>query len=194
MNDISQLWQTVEEWYTRFGAAHLLNSGASESEIQVAEKELGFRLPADLRESFARHNGSAPFGWPYGQLLSLAQMLEKHEALAEELSDPDDDDVEYSEAEREELARLAEDVLLPIEEGSNGTSLLELRVVDGVGEAADEHCVTMTGLLEDIIDTLGLGNHVYVQQGDFAGLLRLEQVRALREGVALEDVLKMEAD
>lgn len=192
MFTVSELWQRIEDWYTRFGAAHLLNTGASEAEILAAEKELGFRLPADLRESFARHNGSAPHGWPYGQLLSLVQMLEKYKELAAEFNNPDDDDVEYTEAERAELARLAEDILLPVETASDGTTLLEISVVNGVGQSADESCTTMTGILEDMTDTLGLGNHLYVQHGEFQGLLWLGQAKALKEGVALQDVLKME--
>lgn len=78
--DIASIWQRIAAWYdahTPEGTLTLVE-GAGEDEINAFEEEFGFRLPDDLRTSFAVHNGSGDsFFLHLGELLSLKKVLEQ---------------------------------------------------------------------------------------------------------------------
>lgn len=59
---INGLWRRLENWlceHTPVFCRWPLALGASEREIQAFEKTIGAKLPADVRASYLRHNGSA---------------------------------------------------------------------------------------------------------------------------------------
>src|SRR5258706_9364748 len=59
------IWRRIDAWLARKAPELLaeLQSGASEQEIQEAEKSLGIEFPADFRASLKIHNG---LRHPYG--------------------------------------------------------------------------------------------------------------------------------
>ena len=72
MTTIAELWQAIENQYAAQGALHLLKPGASAQALDALEAQIGQPLPADLRESLLRHDGSTDSGWVHGELLSVA--------------------------------------------------------------------------------------------------------------------------
>lgn len=72
--DMAAVWGRIASWHevnTPAGTLRLA-PGASEEDITAFEREVGFRLPDDLRASFALHNGSeGTFLLWHGELLSL---------------------------------------------------------------------------------------------------------------------------
>lgn len=76
--DIAAVWKRIAAWYetnTPPGTL-VLSPGASEDALTAFEREIGFRLPDDLRASFALHNGSQEtFLLFHGELLSLERIL-----------------------------------------------------------------------------------------------------------------------
>ena len=75
MTTIAELWQAIENQYAAQGALHLLKPGASAQALDALEAQIGQPLPADLRESLLRHDGSTDSGWVHGELLSVAGMV-----------------------------------------------------------------------------------------------------------------------
>lgn len=75
MSYINTIWQAIETWYDKQGAAEVLWPGATEADIARLESELGVQISEDLRVSLLRHNGSADDAWPEGELLSVDQIL-----------------------------------------------------------------------------------------------------------------------
>lgn len=76
--NIASAWRRIAAWHKAYTPAGTLtlSPGASEEEITAFEREVGFRLPDDLRASFALHNGSEDtFLLWHGELLSLEQIL-----------------------------------------------------------------------------------------------------------------------
>lgn len=82
MSDIEQSWR-------RIAASHKANvpeeilvlaEGAGEDQILAFESEVGFRLPEDLRVSFAVHNGASNEGFllHHGELLSLEKIAAQY--------------------------------------------------------------------------------------------------------------------
>lgn len=77
-----RLWERIENWY-KTNAPELLdvlNSGASEQEIALAEQKLGVSFPDDFRESLKIHNGQDPDAprFLYGyELLSLSRIVDE---------------------------------------------------------------------------------------------------------------------
>jgi cell wall assembly regulator SMI1 len=80
---IDTTWERIESWLTlNWTADAELPAGVGERALKKAEADMGLRLPADLRESYFRHDGSGrfnlfPFGsWHYSYpLLPVAGML-----------------------------------------------------------------------------------------------------------------------
>jgi cell wall assembly regulator SMI1 len=59
---INGLWRRFENWqseHTPVFCRWPLAPGASERDVQAFERTIGARLPADVRQSYLRHNGSA---------------------------------------------------------------------------------------------------------------------------------------
>ncbi|RYX80736.1 glucan biosynthesis protein [bacterium] len=83
METIVSAWKRIAAWYdanTPEGTL-VLAPGASEEEIVHLENTIGFRLPDDLRASFAVHNGvtNEAFLLYHGELLSLKGVLQEHQ-------------------------------------------------------------------------------------------------------------------
>jgi internalin A len=58
VDSVTTLWTRIRTWLeTRVPKACLASPAASESQIRKAEKDLGHRLPDDLREFYKIHNG-----------------------------------------------------------------------------------------------------------------------------------------
>jgi cell wall assembly regulator SMI1 len=76
MSSIAQSWQRIGAWYAQNTPKDtlVLADGASEAEIAELEAALGQRLPDDVRESLALHNGAANEAYLlyFGELLSTA--------------------------------------------------------------------------------------------------------------------------
>ena len=76
---MQELWERIERWLaTNAPELHAaLQPGASEAEINDAEAALGISFPADVRASFAIHDGQdtdASWVWEDRELLSLADI------------------------------------------------------------------------------------------------------------------------
>ena len=59
---INGLWQRLENWLCEYAPVFCrwpLAPGASKRDLQAFERAIGAKLPADVRESYLRHNGSA---------------------------------------------------------------------------------------------------------------------------------------
>ena len=82
MNNIESNWQRIAAWYDANtpGGTFVLADGATEQQLADFEKEIGFEIPPDLRESFALHNGTVGDGYllHWGELLTLERVLYWH--------------------------------------------------------------------------------------------------------------------
>jgi cell wall assembly regulator SMI1 len=79
MDALSDSWKRIADWHAAQGAtAFALNPGASEPQIVAAERAIGRRFPADVRASWALHDGG---GWltQHGELLPLRGIVEQWE-------------------------------------------------------------------------------------------------------------------
>lgn len=78
---VRRAWTRLEDWCREHqsGLLRLLRPGASMAEIKAVETAIGHRLPVDVRESLAIHNGceSLILG---DDLLSTAEMIEEWQA------------------------------------------------------------------------------------------------------------------
>ena len=87
MSSIAQSWQRIGAWYAQNTPKDtlVLADGASEAEIAELENALGQRLPDDVRESLALHNGAANEAYLlyFGELLSTQRMLEVWQMYAD---------------------------------------------------------------------------------------------------------------
>lgn len=75
---VAESWQRIKAWYAENSLELTtdLGSGASETEIEVFEREIGAKLPDDFKESVRIHNGGDWWvPWRYGDLLSLEKIL-----------------------------------------------------------------------------------------------------------------------
>jgi cell wall assembly regulator SMI1 len=80
--NIASVWARIEAWHLENTPRGTLSfaAGAGEEEIRAFEREVGFRLPEDLRASFALHNGSEDtFLLDHGPLLPLAEVLRQRD-------------------------------------------------------------------------------------------------------------------
>ncbi len=87
MSSIAQSWQRISAWYAQNTPKDtlVLADGASEAEMVELEAALGQRLPDDVRESLALHNGAANEAYLlyFGELLSTQRMLEVWQMYAD---------------------------------------------------------------------------------------------------------------
>ena len=80
---MKDVWDRIEAWGKKSKAGSLkLRDGAKEKDIAAAEKKLGFKLPADYRESLLLHDGQETepdFPWMPGcsPLQPLHAILER---------------------------------------------------------------------------------------------------------------------
>ncbi|GGA68973.1 hypothetical protein GCM10011490_19370 [Pseudoclavibacter endophyticus] len=74
-DELDAAWREIEEWYAEHDAAHLLSAGASEADVGKVEAQLDVVLPALLRASLLRHNGTRRDGWARGTLLSCGSIV-----------------------------------------------------------------------------------------------------------------------
>lgn len=102
---IPALWERIETWLDTYGELRQLRPPATETQIAAAEAELGFSLPAELRESLLRHDGVMPDAWPDWSAMRLAHMVRGAK--------------EYAEEEFEDAAHL-----LPVADGGDGSYLV----------------------------------------------------------------------
>jgi cell wall assembly regulator SMI1 len=84
--DVAAIWRRIEDWLTRNAADIVadLNPPASREAVSDAEQRLGWTLPADVRASFAIHDGqgaAAPWGFPGWRMLPLALAVARFEDL-----------------------------------------------------------------------------------------------------------------
>lgn len=54
---VRKAWSRIEAWLSDFAGELTLPGPASEEAIAATEEKIGFKLPADLRESYAIHDG-----------------------------------------------------------------------------------------------------------------------------------------
>jgi uncharacterized protein (TIGR02996 family) len=87
-------WKRLETWCQRHcpGLVSVLNPGATAEEIDTIERAIGQTLPADVRESFAIHNGASRFLFGDEMLTAVDVVHRWHnwreaENLNEELQD-----------------------------------------------------------------------------------------------------------
>ena len=71
MTAIADRWTRIEALFERHGLADQLNPGADPEAVDQLEQDLGVELPAELRESLLRHDGSGDGSWPGGMLLGV---------------------------------------------------------------------------------------------------------------------------
>jgi hypothetical protein len=74
---VEQLWNRIEAWFeANVPPGHFeLFPGATEDQLDAAEKILGLSLPDDLRESYRIHNGMADGSFYHNQhLLALNEI------------------------------------------------------------------------------------------------------------------------
>lgn len=72
---VDAAWDRIEAWYLDRGAGHLLRPGATDEDLLKVEARLRRPLPASLRASLQRHNGSRTEGWARGTLLSCGAVV-----------------------------------------------------------------------------------------------------------------------
>lgn len=74
--DLSEVWRRIVGWHEAHVGPEFfrLASGAMEQAIAALEDRLGLPLPADVRASYALHDGAEDEGWllHFGEFLSLA--------------------------------------------------------------------------------------------------------------------------
>lgn len=92
-------WTRIERWLEAHAPEPrgILNPGASEEEIAALEREVGLRLPDDVRESLRIHDGQAPDAPGLinaCELLSTARIAGEWRAWKELLDGGDFDDAE----------------------------------------------------------------------------------------------------
>lgn len=83
MQEVIRAWERIEALIP----ASVLRPGASEAEIQVAEAALGIDLPAQVRVSYLRHDGSHGEFVRNFLLYSLDQMVPAYRKLVDEGAD-----------------------------------------------------------------------------------------------------------
>lgn len=79
--ELDELWTRIEVAHADASGLGPLRPGADASDIRWAEQSIGVTFPAALRASLLRHDGSEPGGWPGGQLLPVARIVEEHRSL-----------------------------------------------------------------------------------------------------------------
>lgn len=79
-------WEAIEGWLAK-NAPHLLAKlpgGADDAALARVEAELGLTLPAAMKESWRRHDGTGGVGlFDHDPLLSLAELVERWRTLTE---------------------------------------------------------------------------------------------------------------
>ena len=97
---INEIWDEIEAWYDENVAdAEPLNDGASDDEIADVEAQLGVELPAEVKESLQRHNGSAFGGWATGTLLECATIVADSQSWRQIVAKDGGADTENEDAE-----------------------------------------------------------------------------------------------
>jgi cell wall assembly regulator SMI1 len=91
LNSIRASWEKISFWYASNApkGALTLSPGASEDEIQLLERLLGVNLPADIRESYAIHDGNRylqSFFPDGGALQSIDRIAQAWLVLADRVS------------------------------------------------------------------------------------------------------------
>ena len=98
---VDEAWDRIEAWLkTNAPKWKPLRRGATDAQLAKAEKDLGLKLPADVKASYRRHNGTDDHGFfpdPAGAdvnwyLLALSAMVGEAGEWAELLDDGDFDD------------------------------------------------------------------------------------------------------
>lgn len=72
---VAAVWDDIERWYDAQGAARVLQPPATQEQIAAVESTLGVELPAQVKASLRRHDGTPDGGWPKGRLLSCDGIL-----------------------------------------------------------------------------------------------------------------------
>jgi cell wall assembly regulator SMI1 len=88
---MEDIWRLIEAWIAVHAPAirFELLPGASDDDVQSAEKSLGVKLPDDVRSSYLLHNGQSDIGTPLlGEwlLLSLEYVVSQWESLTQILT------------------------------------------------------------------------------------------------------------
>lgn len=79
--ELTTIWAAIESWpiTPSLKGGSIFNAGASLTEIQEFEKNIGVNLPQDIIDSYLRHDGMPPENGYYcfweGNFLSLQQSL-----------------------------------------------------------------------------------------------------------------------
>lgn len=96
MSSVQDSWRRIEDWLAHNAPTdtQFLAAGASESQIEEAEKVLGARLPNDFCQSYLLHNGAPFYGslrvFEYGEFLSWERMIHDW-SIWKELWDDDEE-------------------------------------------------------------------------------------------------------
>lgn len=83
---VTAAWETIETWLARNAPELLakLPAGADDAALAAAEARLGVTLPATMKESWRRHDGTGGVGlFDHDPLLSLEKLVEQWKTLTE---------------------------------------------------------------------------------------------------------------
>ena len=187
MSEIADLWQSIENWYADQGAAHLLRPGARVEEVDALEALMGLPLPAELRESLLRHDGSSDSGWVHGDLLSIDGMKRERAIWMGLLQEGTFDELADFNAENPAVqAGHWHPGWLPLDADGGGNGAFvdlslgyagQVRDMDHeVGPSAEAH--TLTGYLQAVLSALESGEYRYYRhaEDDFEGICTLDEI------------------
>ena len=181
MLTIANNWQRIHDWYQKNTPEDtlVLADGASADEIKELETALGARLPDDVRESLALHNGAANEGYLlyHGELLSCSRILEiwqMYQGMQQREGFGLGDDYQTDALQGPIRPVYWDGLRIPLTDNSGDAAMLDLQPADGGhagqiiefdGEVGPKAVLatSFSVWLEQLADELEQGKHVYIE-------------------------------